>query len=277
MTPEPGGRCRPDRAAAFAAGAWLLVLLACTGCATTHGAPGAGARFEWRRLPAAAKSAALDPVTWAPAAGALVTSAGGLDARATAWVVRTGPLFGSASAARGASDRLQHALLAEAHLTGLLTPSPPAPAPWIAAKLEDALLREAGLRAVGFATDGLKDFTRRERPDGLDRRSFPSGHTSAAFAGARLSNRNLDAIDMNPAARVAVQTVHLAAASAVGWARIEGRRHHLSDVLAGAALGNFLSAFVHDAFIGAGRDAVSVDVGVDPGAPGVRCAVRWRY
>lgn len=257
------------------AGAWLLALLACTGCATTRGGETAP-RFEWSRIPAAATSAALDPLTWAPAAGALATSIDGFDGRATAWATQRRPVFGSAEAARGASDRLQHALLAEAHLTGLLTPGDAGAGAWMAGKIEDAIYREAGLRAVGLATDGLKDFTRRERPDGGDRRSFPSGHTSMAFAGARLSNRNLDAIGMSPAARATLQSVHLAAASAVGWARVEGGRHHLSDVLAGAALGNFLAAFVHDAFIGAGRDDLAVDIDVEPGA-GVRGAVRWSF
>ena len=40
----------------------------------------------------------------------------------------------------------------------------------------------------------------------------------------------------------------------MAWARVEGDRHYPSDVLAGAALGHFLSAFIHDAFLGLPED-----------------------
>jgi hypothetical protein len=36
----------------------------------------------------------------------------------------------------------------------------------------------------------------------------------------------------------------------VAWARVEGAKHFPSDVLAGAALGYFITAFIHDAFLG---------------------------
>ncbi len=38
--------------------------------------------------------------------------------------------------------------------------------------------------------------------------------------------------------------------AATAWARIEAKRHYPTDVLAGAALGNFIGAFINDAFIG---------------------------
>jgi hypothetical protein len=34
------------------------------------------------------------------------------------------------------------------------------------------------------------------------------------------------------------------------WARLEGNYHYPSDVLLGAALGNFIGRFLNDAFIG---------------------------
>ena len=50
------------------------------------------------------------------------------------------------------------------------------------------------------------------------------------------------------------QIGNLVTATAVGWARVEGEKHFPSDVLAGAALGYFLNAFVHDAFLGLPED-----------------------
>ncbi len=74
----------------------------------------------------------------------------------------------------------------------------------------------------------LKEAVRRQRPDGSDRLSFPSGHASGAFALATVAEKHYGWKVGLPAYLVA---------SAVGVSRIENDRHHLSDVLAGAALG----------------------------------------
>ncbi len=47
-----------------------------------------------------------------------------------------------------------------------------------------------------------------------------------------------------------VQIGNILLATGVGWARVEAGKHFPSDVLAGAALGHFLSVFFHDAFMG---------------------------
>lgn len=66
------------------------------------------------------------------------------------------------------------------------------------------------------------------RPDRSDRRSFPSGHTSLAFAAAAtLENRY---------GWKAGLPAHVAAAF-VGVARVKGRKHHWYDVAAGAVVG----------------------------------------
>jgi len=46
-----------------------------------------------------------------------------------------------------------------------------------------------------------------------------------------------------------LQFGNLGLASSAGWSRIESGAHYPSDVLAGAALGHFLSAFIHDAIL----------------------------
>jgi membrane-associated phospholipid phosphatase len=98
-----------------------------------------------------------------------------------------------------------------------------------------------------------------------------------AFAGARLSNRNLDAIDMHRTLRSTLQSVNLAAAATVGWARVEGERHYPADALAGAALGDFLAVFVHDALIGTPREEVVVGLEIEPAHGGIRCALSWEF
>jgi hypothetical protein len=196
------------------------------------------------------------------------------DQRASDWAVKHTPVFGSGESARDMSDRLREALLAETYVTGLLTPSGKDPRSWAMAKIKGGLVEGAGLWAVNGATNEFKDLARRERPDGRSHRSLPSGHTSMAFAGARLSNRNLDAIDMDGAVRNTLKTANLATAATVGWARVEGEKHYPVDVLAGAALGNFLSVFIHDAFIGIPREEMPVDFHVEPSLGGIQVSLR---
>ena len=73
---------------------------------------------------------------------------------------------------------------------------------------------------------------------------------TGAFAAATLSNRNLDSIPMSNKVRIPLKAGNLVLATLDAWARVKGRNHFLSDVLVGAALGHFLSAFIHDAFMG---------------------------
>jgi len=73
----------------------------------------------------------------------------------------------------------------------------------------------------------LKPTINRRRPDGGSQ-SFPSGHTASAFAGAAFLQRRYGWSYGIPA---------YAAAAFVGYSRVEAKRHHTSDVVAGAALG----------------------------------------
>jgi membrane-associated phospholipid phosphatase len=77
-------------------------------------------------------------------------------------------------------------------------------------------------------TSALKHLASRTRPDGSDRLSFPSGHTSSAFALATVA-------DAHYGWKLGVPSY--LAASAIGLSRISMNRHHLSDVVAGAAIG----------------------------------------
>jgi len=84
------------------------------------------------------------------------------------------------------------------------------------------------LGVTGAATYGLKHAFPEQRPDGSDRRSFPSGHTSASFAAAGYLHQRYGWKVGLPAAAVA---------GLVGVARVESEDHHWYDVAAGAVLG----------------------------------------
>jgi membrane-associated phospholipid phosphatase len=76
-------------------------------------------------------------------------------------------------------------------------------------------------------TIGIKQVARRARPAGSGY-SFPSGHTAASFASAAVLQRHFGWKIGIPAYLVAAY---------VGTSRIQDRRHYLSDVAFGAALG----------------------------------------
>ena len=80
----------------------------------------------------------------------------------------------------------------------------------------------------GAYTSILKYTVKRERPDGSDSLSFPSGHTSTAFSLAAVAQSHYGWKIGVPA---------YALATGIGLSRIEQDRHHLSDVIAGATLG----------------------------------------
>ena len=85
------------------------------------------------------------------------------------------------------------------------------------------------IAAAQLVTTGLKEAFPELRPDGSDRKSFPSGHTSMSFAAAAsLFNRQGQSVGI-PA---------LAVASFVGFARVQADKHHWYDVVVGAAIGS---------------------------------------
>ena len=74
----------------------------------------------------------------------------------------------------------------------------------------------------------LKYTTRRQRPDGSGRTSFPSGHASDTFAVATALERHLGWKGAVPA---------YAFSSYVAMSRLHDNRHYLSDVVFGATVG----------------------------------------
>ena len=75
----------------------------------------------------------------------------------------------------------------------------------------------------------LKFAVRRERPDGSNHQSFPSGHASVTFATATVIERHLG---------WRKSLLGYAIASYVAMSRIHDNRHYLSDVIFGAAVGS---------------------------------------
>jgi membrane-associated phospholipid phosphatase len=115
---------------------------------------------------------------------------------------------------------------------------------------------------TGAYTGLLKHTVTRDRPDGSDALSFPSGHTSTAFSLASVANHHYGP-------KVGVPMYALAVG--VGLSRIEQDRHHLSDVIAGATIGFLVGRTVTrlDGERPAKKRFVSVGPATDPHGQGV--------
>ena len=101
------------------------------------------------------------------------------------------------------------------------------------------ILSQAYVQAIKFTAQ-------RERPDGSNTQSFPSGHSASAFATATVLQRHYGWKVGVPA------TV---AAAYVATARVHDNKHYLSDVIFGGAIG---VAAQRTVMLHAGRYGVTV-------------------
>ena len=110
-------------------------------------------------------------------------------------------------------------------------------------------------------THATKFAVGKERPDGSNNRSFPSGHTSGAFSGASFLAKRYGWDVGFPA---------YLAASYVGYSRVHANKHDWWDVAAGAAL-----AIGVNEWLVSGRDELAVSV--LPIEQGLQIALSVRY
>ncbi|MDR1477027.1 MAG: phosphatase PAP2 family protein [Rickettsiales bacterium] len=117
----------------------------------------------------------------------------------------------------------------------------------------EELLLSAG--ATAAATHALKSGIKEDRPnqpEDTEGSSFPSGHTSFAFSGAAYWQTRYG---------WGIGAPMYAAASYVGWTRVDAGKHRWPDVLAGAALGIGINLLFVDAYPGANVSVVPTDGG----------------
>ena len=95
---------------------------------------------------------------------------------------------------------------------------------------EGAKQQALTLGATVLSTLTLKKITHIQRPDGSDHQSFPSAHTSVAFAAAAFLDQRYRLSGSTTASLYS-----LAALS--GMSRVNANKHRWGDVLGGAALG----------------------------------------
>jgi len=234
-----------------------FILFAVAGCGTLSNGRGWGedAIFpvDLKKIPRAALNALEDPQTFLPAAGALVFGLSKWDKKVSHWATDHTPIFGSTTNASNDALYFEIPLYTEVFITAVGTPSGDDSKDWVYSKLKGMAVEGGAELATVGVTSLLKDTTGRTRPDGGGN-SFPSGEASAAFSSVALSNRNLDSIEIPQEVKIPLKVTNILLATTVAWARVEAQAHYPSDVLAGAALGNFFSLTVHDSFLNLPKD-----------------------
>ncbi len=229
----------------------LTLLLGLGGCAGGGWGARNGLPDSWQAVGAAVRQAAAQPGVWAPLAGAVVIGVTDLDDNVSDWAVRKQPLFGSN--ASQVSDDLLDASLVVWGLSAAL-----APADSLGDKVLGVASQAGTIYVTGGVTEGLKQLTSRQRPNGENNKSLPSGHASQAAVRTHLARTNLSYIELPDGVRLASDIALHSLGYATAWARVEANRHYPSDVLAGIALGNFFAEFFRGAFFEARPDAATM-------------------
>ena len=106
--------------------------------------------------------------------------------------------------------------------------------------------------AMQASVIGLKSIIKEERPDGSDKRSFPSGHVASAFSGATFIHKRYG---------LERAIVPYLLAGFTGYSRIHADRHYFHDAVAGAAISAlFTWALVdqYDVQVSAGSESVEL-------------------
>jgi hypothetical protein len=124
----------------------------------------------------------------------------------------------------------------------------------------NTFLFEKSLLYTYTLTEITKNLIHRQRPDGSDNRSFFSGHASTTFAAATFLYLELndfyndwdvtaDNSFLRNTFKATTFSVLYGWSGYVGYSRIHDKKHYLSDVLVGAAVGTLVSVFVYDSYV----------------------------
>jgi hypothetical protein len=90
-----------------------------------------------------------------------------------------------------------------------------------------------------------------------------------------LIRRNLEFITIRPAVAYPVEMVLHGLPLITGWARVEGNKHYPVDILFSSALGNFIGAFINDAFLGRHADNAGCQVKIGRSASYISLYIKF--
>jgi len=211
--------------------------------------------------------------TWIPALGSMLVAISGEDHAISDWASATNPVFGSSFNARNASDQLNALGSLNLLVSSLLVPVPEQETVW-RYRGKQFIFSSMALESTYLTTKLIKTQSNKLRPDESDRLSFPSGHTSRAAVQSTMSVANIAELhNIHEIPQHIWQTTTLTVAALTGWARIEGKKHYPSDVLAGYALGNFFGQLANNMLLHPDR-LLSISY-VPEYSFGIQLSYRW--
>jgi membrane-associated phospholipid phosphatase len=191
----------------------------------------------------------VSPFTWGPAAGAVILQIDNWDKKISRWATDTTPVFGSQASANNWSNYLLYTSGALYATTALLAPSGDNTGDWLTNKMKGFIVGGTAIGLSEGVVGILQPALNRGRPDGSPQ-SFPSGHATAAASFSTLAAKNIAALQLPRSAEIMYDSGLVLITAGTAWARVEAKRHYPADILAGMAIGHFLSSFVNDAFLG---------------------------
>lgn len=121
-----------------------------------------------------------------------------------------------------------------------------------------------GFQGLLVLTDFLiigvaKNAFQRVRPDESDNLSFPSGHSSVSSGLSRMVYNNIENSDLaDTSLGYTYQATAIMMSSLVAYARVEAKKHHLSDIFLGNAFGAYISDFLYNSFLERRVDIIPV-------------------
>jgi len=190
---------------------------------------------SYRRVRNSAKKALFSLGTWLPLAGGLAIQTGNLDEELSAWAVKHKPVYGSKKNAAEMSTHFANTAKGAFVFVIAAEPIGDDGMKWATSKLQ---------------LISVEQRAKRLRPNQFDTESLPSLHTSRASVYASLASWNLNYLPLSKQERFLARSGLEALRWGTGWARVETNVHYPSDVLVGAAIGNFFAVFFSEAFLG---------------------------
>jgi hypothetical protein len=180
---------------------------------------------------------------WIPSVSALAFGISKYDGRISDYASRERPLFGSAQNAKDYSDRIAFYYFPVASTLSTVIGTNERAMSSRQQRYLSYLNILSGPALTYLFNNFLKNRSGRLRPDASNRESFPSSHT--AIASAFSENASIYSPTFAGNYSTTVNIVNESLGGVVGWARMESKKHHLSDVLVGYSIGKFFTKFFH--------------------------------
>ena len=188
------------------------------------------------------KKAALNKNVWIPSASALLFAITGQDGEISDWASKNKPIFGNIKNAKNYSDAVAFYYLPAANLISKgVSHYQNKHNPNLLVHYTSFLLAPAVTYLMNRV---IKDRTGRIRPDSSNDLSFPSAHTSLSSSLNEEFNYHSRILYEGDSYN-GIYYFNEALVGSVAWARMEAKKHHLTDVLVGYSLGKFFSHFFH--------------------------------